>query len=155
MKVFKVGAYPQLVWYVLSRLESLIPLGQDTIPSQVNSPPVPIAAGWTEAMQIICPQTGHSNFLTSSDHSGGLNKRLLGYWPNAYMSDHWVIHDVLHKLMVAVLNSHTCWKYIYIYQGMQNQNQKKTRIGCGCNISGYLFFCHVYRFLKMLTFDVS
>lgn len=50
MKVFKVGAYPQLVWYVLSRLESLIPLGQDTIPSQVNSPPVPIAAGWTEAM---------------------------------------------------------------------------------------------------------
>lgn len=50
MKVFKVGAYPQLVWYVLSGLESLIPLGQDTIPSQVNSPPVPIAAGWTEAM---------------------------------------------------------------------------------------------------------
>lgn len=90
----------------------------------------------------------------------GLNERLLGYWPSGvtpisdYCMSETLSHDELHKLLVAILYSLSDTYMLEVYIHIHAQS-KENIIWVWMQHIGLFCFYNVYRFLEMLTVDLS
>lgn len=92
-----------------------------------------------------------------------MNERLLGYWPSGltpisdYCMSETLSHDELRKLFVAILNSLSDTYMLEVYMNIHvlHAQSKENIIWVWMQHIGLFCFYNVYRFLEMLTVDLS